>query len=442
MTYEERAEQAILNDLLRCNPCTDISQPIYIPEDDNEKIRYYERHLPLVAYVRDQAVNFIFSNGVTTGEEESNNRLQDFLYRKNRNGITNYDVFKDSVRNALWEGECGLRNYEGDLYMVKRGYFAILTRIVDGIEFTVGYLVREDGKEINKSTIQLKKDYQTIQEIYERFSENKLILLGFDDFVNLRNSTAYLHGDPPPLRDEERLRLLLSEYQHLNHDLDFDGPGRILLHVDSVVTASELAPTSEIVNQSQGAVTTRNENAIREGKRLAKEIKNSGSDAVIVVSGAFRDKVTHLPRVTKSTDDFFREWIRNEGVIIAQDIGISPALIELGDVSGNVSMEKIIDNDIENTVIPLRENYATQASDLISRMADVPKVYFDKYKLKQVEDINNARQTVTTMIKDVSVANKNDPSEDKEELSRMLVEYLANSLEDSSGNITSLRDRR
>lgn len=442
MTYEEKAEQAILNDILRCNPCADITDPMYMPITDTDKIRYYEKHLPLVSYVRDQAVNFIFSNGLTTGEEESNNVLQNWLYTKNLNGITNYDIFKDSVANALWEGECGIRAYEGNLYMVKRGYFAVLTRIADGIEFVVGYLIREDGKEIDKDTILLKKDYESISEIFERFAENKLILLNSENFVNLRNSTAHLHGDPPALRDQERLRLLLSEYQHLNHDLDFDGPGRILLHVDDGVVTTELAPTSEIVNQSQGAITSRNEEALREGKRLARDIKNSSSDAVIVVSGAFRDKVTHLPRVTKSTDDFFREWIRNEGVILAQDIGISPSLIELGDISGNVSMEKIVDNAIENTVIPLRENYSSQASDMFSRIAGVPKVYFDKYKLSQIADINNDRHTVTTMIRDLANAQKNAPSEDKEQLSHMLVEYLAESLKDSAGNIADLKDKR
>lgn len=442
MTYEEKVEQAILNDLLRCNPCADLTDPMYIPVTDTDKIRYYEKHLPLVSYVRDQAVNFIFSNGLTTGEDESNDRLQTWLFSANRNGITNYDVLKDAVANALWEGECGIREYEGSLYMVKRGYYAVLTRIADGIEFIVGYLIKEDGKEINRDTIQLKKDYDSIAEIYERFAENKLILLDTTNFVNLRNSTAHLHGDPPPLRDEERLRLLLSEYQHLNHDLDFDGPGRILLHVNNGITASELAPTSEIVNQSQGAVTARNNEALGEAKRLATEIKNSGSDAVVVVSGAFDQKVTHLPRVTKSTDDFFREWIRNEGVILAQDIGISPSLIELGDISGNVSMEKIVDNAIENTIIPLRENFSSQASDMISRIAGVPKVYFDKYKLSQVEDINNVRQKVTTMIRDLANAQKNAPSPDKEELSHMLVEYLEESLRDAEGNIADLKDRR
>ena len=159
-------------------------------------------------------------------------------------------------------------------------------------------------------------------------------------------------------------------------------------------------------------------------------------------SNAFDKQITHLPRVTKSTDDFFREWIRNEGTIIAQDIGISPALVEMGDISGNVSMEKIIDNAVTNTIIPMRENYASQFSDIVSAIVGVPKVYFDKYKLTQVENVNNVRQKVANMIRDISVATKNAPSEDKDHLSQMLVDYLENSLTDAEGNIAELNDKR
>ena len=438
---EETIKQAILDDMMACNPCADAGTFKMKHLDGLDKIQYYEKHLPGVVYVRDQAVNFIFSNGLTTGEDDSKAVLQNWLFRKNLNGVTNYAVLKGAVGNALWEGECGIREYDGNLYMVKRGHYAILTQIVEGIETVVGYLIRQDGKVI-RETIQLKKDYESIREIYERFAENKLILLDSSNFVNLRNSTAYLHGDSPALRDEERLSLLLAEYQHLNHDLNFDGPGRILLHVDDKIVTDEEASSSQLVNQSGGALRNRNDKALREVKRIAGEIKASGSDAVIAVSNAFDKDVTHLPRVTKSTDDFFREWIRNEGVILAQDIGISPSLIELGDISGNVSMEKIIDNAIENTVIPIRENFSSQFSEMISRIAGVPKVYFDKYKLSQVEDINNVRQKVTTMIRDLANAQKNAPSTDKEQVSKMLTEYLANSLEDSAGNITDLKDRR
>lgn len=437
----EQAEQVILDDVLNCNQCSDIGNMPKRNLTGIDKIDYMKKNLPALDYVKNQTVYYIFSNGITTGEVESNNRLQAWLYQKNLNGVPNYLILQSAIGNAAVDGCCGIRVYEGNLYEVKRGYYANLTQRIDGIERVIGFLVRSDGKRFREH-IELKKDYDSLAEIRERFNEDRLILLDSSNFVSLRNDTSSLFGDCPLERDELRLNLLISEYEHLNYDIDFDGPGRIVLHVDDGIVTDDDASSSQLVNQSGGAQERRNNKAILEAQRVSKQIKNSSSDAVIALSNAFDKEITHLPRVTKSTDDFFREWLRNEGTIIAQDIGISPALVELGDISGNVSMEKIIDNAVTNTIIPMRENYASQFSDIVASIVDVPKVYFDKYKLSQVENINNVRQKVANMIRDISVAQKNAPSTDKEQLSAMLVDYLENSLTDAEGNIAELNDKR
>ena len=437
----ELMEQVILDDVLRCGGCTDIGNLQRKPKTGLEKIIYLKKNLPLLDYVLDETVYYIFSSGLTTGDTESSNKLNEWLDKKNINGIPNRLVLKAGIRSALIDGCCGLRAYNGDIYTLERGYYATLTQRIDGIEQVIGYLARQDGK-LFREKIELKKDYQSISEINERFQKDKLIFFDKSDFVSLRNDTSKLFGDSPLLRDEQRLNLLLSEYEHLNYDLDFDGPGRFILHVKDGVTTDDDASSSQLVNQSGGAQERRTGKALAEAERIALQIKKSSSDAVIALSNAFDREITHLPRVTKSTDDFFREWIRNEGVIIAQDIGISPSLLELGDISGNVSMEKIIDNAVTNTIIPMRENYAPQFSDLISRLAGVPDVKFDDYKLSQVENVNDVRQKVANMIRDISVAQKNAPSQDKEDLSEMLTDYLMNSLTDEAGRIAELNDKR
>ncbi len=437
----EMVEQVILDDILQCGGCTDIGGLDRKKKTGLDKITYLKKNLPLLDYVVDETVYYIFSNGLTTGDTESSNKLNEWLDRKNVNGVPNRLILKAAVRNALVDGCCGLRAYKGDIYVIPRGYYATLTQRIDGIEQVVGFLTRQDGK-IFRDKIELRKDYQTIEEIYERFQRDKLIFLDKSEFTSIRNDTSELFGDSPLLRDEQRLNLLLSEYEHLNYDLDFDGPGRFILHVKDGITTDDDAASSQLVNQSAGAQENRNGKALAEAERIALQIKKSSSDAVIALSNAFDKDITHLPRVTKSTDDFFREWIRNEGTIIAQDVGISPSLLELGDISGNVSMEKIIDNAVTNTIIPMRENYAPQFSDMISNLAKVPKVKFDDYKLAQVENVNDVRQKVANMIRDVSVAQKNAPSNDKEELSAMLTDYLKNSLTDEAGRIAELNDKR
>lgn len=436
----EQAEQIILDDVLQCGGCTDIGRTRK-KRKGLDKINYLKRHLPLLDYVLDQTVYYIFSSGITTGDTETTNKLKVWLENKNENGVPNELVLKAAVRNSLVDGCCGLRVYNGNLYSVQRGFYATLTQMIDGIEQVVGYLIRTNGKPI-KEQFKLDDEYETLEDVYEKFQREKLIFLDKSNFASLRNNTAYLFGDSPLLRDQLRLDLLVSEYEHLNYDLDFDGPGRFILHVKDGVTTDDDASSTQLINQSGGAQQRRNDKALSEAERIAKQIKNSSSDAVIALSNAFDKDITHLPRVTKSTDDFFREWIRNEGTILAQDIGISPALLELGDISGNVSMEKIIDNAVTNTIIPIRDNYSPQFSDLVSAAVGVPKVYFDDYKLTQVENVNNVRQKVANMIRDLSVAQKNAPSSDNEVSLHLLNEYLQNSMTDEAGRIAELNDKR
>lgn len=73
-------------------------------------------------------------------------------------------------------------------------------------------------------------------------------------------------------------------------------------------------------------------------QELGNKIKYSTSDEVVLASSMFDKNIEHLPRVTKGTEFF--DWLNKEGSILAQNFGITPELIGLGDVSGNVSMEK------------------------------------------------------------------------------------------------------
>ena len=121
-------------------------------------------------------------------------------------------------------------------------------------------------------------------------------------------------------------------------------------------------------------------------------------------------------------------------------MGMSPTLLEVGHISGNVSVEKIIDNGMLNTIIPMRENYAVQFSDLISNALDFPKVYFNKYDLQQVEDENIVRHKVAEIIRNLSVAYKNSGYEDKVVLKAIedFTSYLNNSIYTDRGDLIHL----
>lgn len=205
----EVAEQVILDDILACGGCCDIGGLKKNRLTGLERIEYLKKNLPLLDYVLNQTVYYIFSNGLTTGDTESSNRLKAWLDQKNINGDPNLLTLKAGIKSALVDGCCGLRVYENNLYKIERGYYATLTQRIDGIEQVVGFLIRSDGK-LLRDKIELKKDYETLEEIMERFERNKLILLDKSNFICLRNDTSSLFGDSPLLRDEQRLSLLLS----------------------------------------------------------------------------------------------------------------------------------------------------------------------------------------------------------------------------------------
>ena len=85
-------------------------------------------------------------------------------------------------------------------------------------------------------------------------------------------------------------------------------------------------------------------------------------------------------------------------MVLAQDFGMAPSLLELGGVSGNVSMTSIIDTAMVNTIVPLREKYSEQFSSFISGKIGCEKIYFDKYDMKQNEDENTMRTKIVNIM--------------------------------------------
>lgn len=405
-------EERILDDFLECGTCTDLGT---LKKYDRglsvrEKIDKMMQILPGIDYIRNQMLNYIFSNGLTSGSINDDVILNNFLYRKNDFDATNYAVLREAIGWAAIDGECGVRKYEGNLYLVRSGHYAIVYDDVDGVRKIIGYLVKRDP-----SAYLDDMDSEFFDDWYNR---DEIILLDKSEFCHIRNNISYIHGKSPLLSDKLRMDLLIAAYSRLNYDVEYDGPGRIILRPkDGYVSGSDNSDisASTIVNASGQAISSRSEKAKEEARRVASEIKKSSSDAVILLSNGFDEHIEHLERVTKATEFF--DWLSNEGVILSQAMGMAPSLLELGKISGNVSMEKIIDNSMLNNIVPLREQYAIQFSDFISSYLGIQKIYFDKYELQQSEDENVARQKIVSMMKDLAGIGQTD-----------LVESFANML--------------
>lgn len=430
--------EQVLDDMNTCDKtCTDLAvgTPKLIRDVD-----WLLENLPGIDYVLSRMINYIFANGMTTGFDEQDDALEEWLYdNENRQSATNYSVLSDAISNAIVYGCCGLRMYGGNLYVVPKEYYGVLTNDTDGIREVVAYYIRRDREKVEAEINTEEWSYfETYEDVIKWFDDNGYILMDGSEFVNIRNDTSTLFGYSPLLKDKQRINLILSVYQRLNYDIKYDGPGRIILHTKDGFVSDEKneVSTTEVFNNAPGMLESRYEDAKKEAKRIAQDLKDSTSDAVGVMSGAFDKDITHLPRVTKATE--FLEWLEVDMTIIAQILGMSPTLLEIGELHGNVSVEKIIDTAMLNTVIPLREKYAIQFSDLIAKRLGVRKVAFNKYDMVQTQDENDIRAKVADIIKSLSYSYKAVETPEVAQLIKDCSDLLKTSLIDKEGNIRTL----
>lgn len=396
---ERRVIDEILESMLECNSCNDIgSLPKRKWGDGLEKVDEYMRVLPGADYVLTQTLNYMFSNGLTTGSIKQDEKLEEFLYRKNAKQTLNKDELRNTIGMAITHGASGLRWLDGNVYQYKWGTYRILTLKKNGIKTVLGYIIRKDGDRVPPIKFDFSK-YNEYEDFIRDLDDQDLILLDTKEFMVIRNDTSLLYGHSPLLADEARLDLLTAVYERLNYDIRYDGPGRIIIRPKDGLAGGDDSNDVSTANVLQGALAGQQKSveAIKkEAARVAREIKKSSSDSVIVLSNMFDKDIDHLERVTKATEFF--TWIKNDTLVLAQDFGMAPSLLELGGVSGNVSMTSIIDTAMINTIVPLREKYSEQFSAFISDKIGCEKIYFDKYDMKQNEDENTMRTKIVNIM--------------------------------------------
>ncbi|MBQ1572056.1 MAG: hypothetical protein IIZ78_13090 [Clostridiales bacterium] len=396
---ERRAIDEILENMLECNSCNDIgSLPKKKWGDGLEKVDEYMQVLPGADYVLTQTLNYMFSNGLTTGSIRDDEKLNKFLYQKNAKQTLNKDELRNAIGMAVTHGASGLRWLNGNIYQYKWGTYRILTLKKNGIESVLGYLIKKDGGRVPPIKFDFSK-YQEYEDFIRDLDEQELILLDTSEFMVIRNDTSLPYGHSPLLADEARLDLLTAVYERLNYDIRYDGPGRIIIRPKDGLAGGDDSNDVSTANVLQGALAGQQkskEAILKEAKRVANQIKKSSSDSVIVLSNAFDKDIDHLERVTKATEFF--TWIKNDTLVLAQDFGMAPSLLELGGVSGNVSMTSIIATAMRNTIVPLRERYSEQFSSFLSARLGFEKIYFNKYEMVEAGDVDTMRTKYVNML--------------------------------------------
>lgn len=394
---EEKIFEDVLRKWLECNAVCDLTAPKEHKKEGLEKVDRYMDILPGAEYVLTQTLNYMFSNGMTTGSINEDKVLDEFLYRVNERGTTNLHEIRNAIGMAITHGASGLRWLDGNVYQYKWGTYRALTYLKNGIRQIVGYIVTKTGDKVPSFEFEYEK-YEEYEDFLRDIEDRDLILLGKDEFCNIRNDTGEIYGSSPLLADQERLDLMVAVYDRLNYDIRYDGPGRIVIRPKEGYVSGDNTDVSAttVMSQSLNGADKQIDAIKKEASRVALEMKKSSSDSVIVLSNAFDEKITHLERVTKATEFF--TWLKNDTMILAQDFGMNPSLLELGGISGNVSMTSILDSAMLNSIVPLRERYAVQFSGFLSEHLGLTKVFFNLYEMQQREDENTMRTKIVNIM--------------------------------------------
>lgn len=401
----------VLADMWNCSSCAPAgsfqphSHKNYAPEDLYEWLYH---NLPAAKYVADSTVNLIFSNNLTTGDEEQDKKLDAFLYAKNINGVANYDILKEGILNSMIYGKAGIRKLskKDGIVMIKSKYYASVVeenKDYVGVKQTIGYVVSKKQnqkiKEIDLTKFQYDIDF--FREYGVMFDpESNVYLLSPEDLLNLRNDIAEENGSSQFDFDKQRIEMLTKWIERLNYDIEYDGMGRVILHVADKGTYDEIEiSTGEVISTTQQDRLTQKMRIMEEAAGVAEQLKNAGSEAVTVLSDAFDKDITQIPRVTKATE--LLNYLSNENIgdIVSQIFGVPSVLINLGRQNGNISMEAVIDNAMINEIVPKREKYAVQISGFLAEWIGVDKIYFDKYELTQAIDEHVKQKEVADIMK-------------------------------------------
>ena len=158
MTREEFFEE-VIREWTECNEVCDLAVPRKRKIEGLEKADRYMEILPGADYVLTQTLNYIFSNGLTTGSIKQDEALDKFLYKVNDRGNTNLHEIRDTIGMAITHGTSGLRWKDGNVYQYKWGTYRALTYLQGGIRKVVAYLVAKDGGYVPAPAFE-PKDYR------------------------------------------------------------------------------------------------------------------------------------------------------------------------------------------------------------------------------------------------------------------------------------------
>lgn len=350
---------------------------------DLETIEKLALSLPDVDYILDSIVYYMFTNRLTTKDEEKDKLLNKFLQETNFNGQRNIDVLQGVAKGYRKYGYYGLYNSGNGLVGVHpKDILAINIPYPDHpvLRQTLGYVIKrtDDAHAIVDRITGYSKGYSNLDiEAYmdllqhpEKYKDD-LLLVTEDNFACVKLDTSKVFGISPLLKDRKRVQLLLNILDRMNYDIARNGIGTIALQAkDSIIDSIEegeaegfVPSAGQLLDMGRTAKKERADKIAKDMEDISQKLSETEYNDAIVYSSKF-ENLLQLTRDTKAVDflDYLSLYASS---IVAQMFGVPARLFDLGKTVSNIGTHSIIDNSMKNNIIPMRTHFIGQCSRLI-----------------------------------------------------------------------------
>lgn len=387
-------------------------------QDDLDTIEFLSLNLPDVEYILDNIVNYMFTNDLTTDNRDNDEDLYKFLYSLNFNGQRNIDVLKEVAKGYRKYGYYGLYNTGEGLvgvnpinivacvidYEKKPVLKQTFSYLIKRQAFTnsFGYYVDRVTGNVNDFTDYTEEEVLAIIKNPEKYAD-EVIVVTDDEFACVRMDTSKVFGMSPLLRDRKRVELILNILDRMNYDISRNGIGTIALQakdtledqIEESIESGSSFSGGELLDLSKSAVASRSEKIKQDMAKFAEDLSNTEFNDAIVYSGAFQN-LEQLERDTKATDflDYLSQYVP---AIVCQMLGVPARLFDLNKTVSNIGTYSIIDNAMKNNIIPAREHFIGQCSNVLMKAIGMTTpVEFASYEFTNTYNYKNDGYIIDT----------------------------------------------
>ncbi len=392
-------------------------------EDPGKYVDQIIENLPGAKYVASTFTQLAYSNGLISEDDKEDAKLQEFLGQVTPSGITNRDVIYQAMMDSVIYGGSLVRFVTKDsatnpLINADNDFLAVHSPsnfnpvVVSDKNILVDTIV---GYEVTESDSLAQKEKQADQQLgndkiarlisdpSKPVKTDNGILVSADYAMYPRFYPGYITVESPFYYDRLRIDLALASLDRNIADLRKDGIGRLILYERQTVQPETITEEAFAGNAAEGSKqgNTKREEDVRNIRNLSSQIKNSGTDSVIVLDNdRFMDKVDSIPRQVTSSN--YLSVIEDSVKISCNAYGLPPGMFGVRDSGYQTGVKPLLDFAEANYISPFRNRFADNLNQFLKEKLGLKSdIKFDMLDTTDAEELAKSHQSFISVARDM-----------------------------------------